>query len=81
MRLLAAVLLLAVIGLVIVATIQWLRNAVLDRRLRRANDPLQYLTRQERREHARALAKRHLSEQDEAYYQRLNDMLRVTPIL
>ncbi|AGT13049.1 hypothetical protein CROSSROADS_50 [Mycobacterium phage Crossroads] len=81
MRLLAAVLLLAVIVLAVVAAVQWLRNAVLDRRLRRANDPLQYLTRQERREHARALAKRHLSEADEAYYQRLNDMLQIKPVL
>ncbi|ALF00356.1 hypothetical protein SEA_ARCHIE_50 [Mycobacterium phage Archie] len=53
----------------------------MDRRLKRANDPLQYLTRKERREHARALAKRHLSEADEAYYQRLNEMLKVTPVL
>ncbi|QFG14287.1 hypothetical protein PBI_TOURACH_49 [Mycobacterium phage Tourach] len=42
---------------------------------------MQYLTRQERREHARALAKRHLSEADEAYYQRLNNMLYNTPAL
>lgn len=58
-----------------IAVIAWLRNAVLGRRLKRAKDPLQYLTRQERREYARALAKRHLSEQDELYYQRLSNML------
>ncbi|QFG10279.1 hypothetical protein J4U00_gp049 [Mycobacterium phage DyoEdafos] len=52
-----------------------LQSAVSARRKRRANDPLFYLTRRERREYSRAIAKRKLSEADEAYYQRLNDML------
>ncbi|AXH67855.1 hypothetical protein J4T99_gp049 [Mycobacterium phage Bromden] len=52
-----------------------MQSAVSARRKRRASDPLFYLTRHERREYARAVAKRKLSEADDAYYQRLNDML------
>ncbi|ADL71012.1 hypothetical protein SEQ_HALENA_47 [Mycobacterium phage Halena] len=60
-----------------------MRNAVLDRRLKRANDPLQYLTRAERREHARLLAKRQLSDEEQAYFERLDGWLksRSTPSL
>lgn len=70
-------LLILVIGLVFVigAVIVSLQSAVSARCKRRANDPLFYLTRHERREYSRAIAKRKLSEADEAYYQRLNDML------
>ncbi|QOC56712.1 hypothetical protein SEA_ROSE5_47 [Mycobacterium phage Rose5] len=48
----------------------------MDRRLKRANDPLQYLTRAERREHARLIAKRQLSDEEQAYLERLDGWLK-----